>query len=105
MNSIILRFVIEIIVFAVAVIVAFADHHPNNRKEQILFAGSVIVAIAALASFFLINEVPAPNIGREADYSAIVLSTDEKMNIEYRISTNETSNDEWIKYELSLIHI
>lgn len=99
MNSIILRFVIEIIVFVVAVIVAFAEHHPDNRKEQILFAGSVIVAIAALASFFLINEVPAPNIGREADYSAIVLSTDEKMNIEYRISTNETSNDEWIKYE------
>lgn len=99
MNSIILKFIIELIVFIVAIIVAFAEHHPDNKKEKILFVGAVMFAIAAFASFFLINEIPTPHIDREADYSAIILSTDEPMNVEYRISTNGDSSDEWIKYD------
>lgn len=99
MNSIILKFIIEIIVFAAAIVVALAEHHPDNKKEKILFSGAVIAAIAAFSSFFLMNEVPTPNIDRETDYSAIVLSTAEAMNIEYRISTNGDASDEWIKYE------
>ena len=99
MNSIILRVIIECVVFVVAIIVAYAEHRPNNKKEKTLFVGAIISAIAALAAFFLINDVPAPHIDRESDYSAIVLSTGEPMNIEYRISTKGDSSDEWIKYK------
>lgn len=99
MNSIIIRFIIEIIVFVVAIIVAFAEHHPDTTQKKVLFAGSVIFAIAAFASFFLINDVPAPDIDRETDYSAIILSAEKGMHIEYRVSTNEESSEEWIKYE------
>ncbi len=99
MNSVIIRFIIEIVVFISSVTIAFAEHDPDTVKEKILLAGSVIVAIAAIASFFLINDVPTPDIDREADYSAIVLSAEKGMKIEYRISTNGDASDDWIKYE------
>lgn len=99
MNSIKIRFVIELIIFLVSVAVMIVKHHPVNKREKIALSGSIIVAIATFASFFLLNDVPAPDIDRATDYSTIVITTKEPMNIEYRISSNGASSDEWIKYE------
>lgn len=99
MNSVILKFIIGCVIFVTAIIVAIVEHHPDNKKEKILFVGAIIVAITTFVLLFFDNDVPAPYIDREADYSAIILSTDEPMDIEYRISTNGEFSDEWIKYE------
>lgn len=99
MNSIILIFILQCIAFVVSIIVAFKEHHPDTKERKIRFSCAVIVAVVALVPFFLVGDVPAPHIDRKTDHSAIVLSTDEPMNIEYRISTNEDFSNEWIKYE------
>lgn len=99
MNSIILRVIIECVLFLVALIVAWVEHRPNNKKEKILFFGAIIIAIATLMSFLLGNDVQTPHIYRKSDHSAIILHTDEPMNIEYRILSSGNSGDEWIKFE------
>ena len=69
------------------------------KKKKIIFVAAILTAIGTFVSFLFTNDLPAPRIDREPDYSSIILSTDEPMKIEYRISTNGTSSDEWIKYE------
>lgn len=99
MNSIIFNCIIQCIILITCIVVMFMEHDLNTKKEKKHFIISAIGAIFTFISFFLVNEVPAPVIERESDYSAIILSSDETMNIEYKISTNNSSNDQWIKYE------
>ncbi len=99
MNSIIFNCIIQCIILITCIIIMFIEHDLNSKKEKIHFIISAIGAIFTFISFFLVNEVPAPVIERKSDYSAIILSSDEAMNIEYKISTNNSSNGQWIKYE------
>lgn len=96
MNSIYLKIIVESIVFVSGVIGAALEHHPNNGIDRAKFIVSILAIIGAFFSFLVINDVSSPLIDRKADYSAVILSTDEPMNIEYRIST---SGDEWLKYK------
>lgn len=99
MNSYIVKFIIQCIVLVVAIIAAIFQHELDSKRKKIIFVAAILTAIGTFVSFLFTNDLPAPRIDREPDYSSIILSTDEPMKIEYRISTNGTSSDEWIKYE------
>lgn len=96
MNSIIFKLICEAIIFIAAIVTAIISY---SKDKKLITVFAVITGIAAFASSFIINDVPKPHINREADYSAIVLSVDEPLDIEYRISTNGDSSNEWIKYD------
>ena len=96
MNSVILKLICESVIFIAAIITAIIS---NKKEKKAVMVFAIITGIAAFASSFIINDVSKPHIDRESDYSAIVLSVDEPLEIEYRISTNGDSSNEWIKYE------
>lgn len=96
MNSVIFKLICESIIFIAAIITAIVS---NKKDKKVLTIFAIIAAIAAFASSFIFNDVPKPNINREPDYSAVVLSADDGFDIEYRISTNGDSSNEWIKYD------
>lgn len=96
MNWVIFKLMCESVIFIAAIITAIVSYSKNKKSITIT---ALITGIATFASSFIINDVPKPHINREPDYSAIVLSTDETLDIEYRISTNGNSSNEWIKYE------
>lgn len=96
MNSVIWILIVQLITFAGSVVFVGVEFYKRNIVKAVV---SFVIAAATFSSFYWMNDVPTPYIERENDYSAIVLSTDEPMNIEYKISTNGDSSDEWIKYE------
>lgn len=101
MNSIILKVIAEGVIFFASVISAVKCFKKDDKKSKdwAWLIISIIVAVASLMAALFANTVPDPLIERRSDYSAVVLSTKEPMNIEYKISTNTSSEDEWIKYE------
>ena len=96
MNSVIFKLICESVIFIVAIVAAIVS---NKKDKKVAMVFAIITGIAAFASSFIINDVSKPHINRETDYSAIVLSVDEPLEIEYRISTNGDSSNEWIKYD------
>lgn len=96
MNSVILKLGLESIVLIATIVSAIINY---RRDKKGLMLVSILIAAATFGSSFIINDVPKPHIDRQADYSAVVLSVDGSFPIEYKISTDETSGDEWIKYE------
>ena len=56
MNSIKIRFVIELIILLVSVAVMIVKHHPVNKREKIALSGSIIVAIATFAEYYVAAE-------------------------------------------------
>ncbi len=99
MNSIIIRFILEFIIFIGACITAFIQYKSEKPKHKITFYVALIVAFSAFLCVFLIDNVPVPHIDRAADYSTINISAGEPMKIEYRISTNGENSDKWIEYK------
>lgn len=97
MNNIYKILIIGCFVFISSIITACVTY----KKNKIAFIASMVLAAGAFATTLLINsnDVPTPYIDRESDYSAIVLYTDEPMDIEYRISTSDKGSDEWITYK------
>lgn len=97
MNSIYAKLIIEFIILIASVILAVVTY----KKSRAAFFTSLIVALGTCVLSFIINnsDIPTPYINRESDYSAIVLYTDEPMNIEYRISTSDDDSDKWITYK------
>lgn len=99
MNSVIIKIIIHIVISLSSLIMIFKEHDRKDKKEKILFWCAIFTFIANIVTFFVTIEVPKPYIKRESDYSAIVLETDESMDIEYKISTDGDSSDKWIKYK------
>ena len=102
MNSIKIKLIIECILFVGSIAIAILTHNSEKvpkKNRQWIVGVSFIIAFATFSGSFLINQIPEPIIDRAADYSKIILSTDEKMTIEYRISTNGDSSNDWIKYD------
>lgn len=99
MNSIYIKLILELIICVAAIVSAYINYKKLNKA---LFVASIVAAIAVLGVSFVINEVPPPQINRESDYSAIVLSADQPMTIEYQSSTDEYDGNKWIKYEKPL---
>ena len=102
MNSIKIKLIIECILFAGSIAIAILTHNSEKvpkKNRQWIVGVSFIIAFATFSGSFLINQIPEPIIDRAADYSKIILSTDEKMTIEYRMSTNGDSSNDWIKYD------
>lgn len=62
MNSVILKFIIGCVIFVTAIIVAIVEHHPDNKKEKILFVGAIIVAITTFVLLFLIMTFRLPTL-------------------------------------------
>ena len=99
MNSIYAKLIIECIVLIASVFSAFITY----KKSRAAFITSLIVALGTCVISFIINnsDIPTPYINRESDYSAIVLYTDEPMNIEYNgLHIKNPSN--WKKVQLSM---
>lgn len=96
MNSIIIRFILEGIAFILASSLAIINYRKKNKKIMWI---SIVAAAVALALALLTNNVSSPTIHRESDHSAIIITTDEPMDIEYRIATDTYSDNDWVKYE------
>lgn len=96
MDFIIMRFFLAIIILIVGIGMEIIQWKKENKNFKIV----VLAIILSLATFGsnVWNDIPAPDIGRKADYSAVVLSTAEPMKIEYQISTSKDS-DKWITYD------
>ncbi len=95
MNNIYIYLFLEVIICIGAIVIAYMTYD----KKKSIFIASIIVALATLVGAFIFNEVPAPQIDRSSDYASIILSTDQRMTIEYKSSTDNYSNDKWTKYE------
>lgn len=91
--------IIHLIVSLVALIAAITIALLKSDKEGIIISIiSIIIAICAFISSFVSVDISSPNIGRKADHSAIILTADKGMDIEYKISADDESNNKWIKY-------
>ena len=96
MNSIIIWFILKCIAFILAVLIAIITY---RNKNKIIMWISIIAAVVALVLALLVNNVPIPTIHRESDHSAIIISTNESMQIEYKIATDTYSDDDWVEYK------
>lgn len=95
-NSIVVRLICEILIGIIAVIVAIVS---RKKEKNIIMVFSIVVAVLSFVSTITINTVSPPNIDRKKDYSAVVIETNENMKVEYKVSTNSDSSNEWIEYK------